>query len=148
MKSSTRSDLLFIDTWGWLVLSNDKDPSHLRVVSLRQQCTERRLPWITTDYVLDETLTRLFAATPFSKAREFAEGIFESQQLGTLIIETISSERFAAAWKLRLRYKDKPRISFTDLTSFVVMRESGIRHVLTGDAHFHQVGLGFQTVSQ
>ena len=43
-----------------------------------------------------------------------------------------------------LRYRDKPRVSFTDLTSFTVMRELGIRHVLTADAHFPQAGLGFQ----
>ncbi|HXA63842.1 MAG TPA: hypothetical protein VNV82_01755 [Bryobacteraceae bacterium] len=48
------------------------------------------------------------------------------------------------AWKLRLRYKDKPKVSFTDLTRFVVMRENHIRRVVTADAHFGQIGLGFQ----
>ena len=55
----------------------------------------------------------------------------------------LTPERFSAAWRLRLRYHDKPRISFTDLTSFVVMRELRLQRVLTGDAHFEQVGLGF-----
>ena len=54
-----------------------------------------------------------------------------------------TAKRFSDAWRLRLRYSHKPRISFTDLTSFVVMRELGLQHVLTGDAHFEQVGLGF-----
>jgi predicted nucleic acid-binding protein len=45
--------------------------------------------------------------------------------------------------RLRLRYDDKPRISFTGLASFVVTSELGIHRVLTGDAHFEQVGLGF-----
>ena len=43
-------------------------------------------------------------------------------------------------------YRDKPAISFPDLTSFVVMRELGIRNVLTADSHFAQVQLGFRRV--
>ena len=69
------------------------------------------------------------------------EGIFEASRGELVDIEQVTPERFSRAW--RLRYRDKPRISFTDLTSFVVMRELGLRHALTGDAHFEQVGLNF-----
>jgi len=124
MKSSTISDPLFVDTWGWLVLANESDPRHRGVDRLRQQSIENRRQWITSDYVLDETFTRVFSATPFIKARKFVKALFDSQNLGSLVIEAINPERFAAAWRLRLRYRDKPRISFTDLTSFVVMREA------------------------
>jgi len=135
-----------VDTWGWLVLAHRKDPNHLRVRELRMRAAERALPWVTTDYVLDETVTRLFASVPFSSAVKFFDGIFESQALGSVIVETVNPERFRAAWKLRLRYEDKPRMSFTDLTSFAVMREKGIQYVITGDAHFGQAGLGFQAI--
>lgn len=57
--------------------------------------------------------------------------------------ERVTPERFERAWKLRVRYRDKTKISFTDLTSFVVMQELRIRHVLTADAHFAKVHLGF-----
>jgi predicted nucleic acid-binding protein len=60
-------------------------------------------------------------------------------------VEPVTPERFARAYRMRLRYRDKPRISFTDLTSFVVMSELGIRDVLTADAHFAAVQLGFRT---
>lgn len=130
----------FIDTWGWLVLANDRDPDFRAVSGLR---TATRA-WITTDYVLDETMTRLFAVAPFAKARQFCEAIFEAARLGFVEIERVNEERFEAAWRLRLRYRDKPRISFTDLTSFVVMRERSIEAVITGDAHFEHAGLGFR----
>lgn len=143
MKSSTTSEPLFVDTWGWLVLANDRDPSFAAVAHLRQQAAENGQSWVTTDCVLDETITRLFAATPFPKAQTFCDAIFQSQDLGVLIVEPITAERFERAYKLRLRYRDKPRISFTDLASFTVMRELGIRRVLTADAHFSQAGLGF-----
>ena len=46
--------------------------------------------------------------------------------------------------ELRRKYDDKPDISFTDLTSMVVMQEFDLRDVLTGDAHFEHVGMGFR----
>ncbi len=43
-----------------------------------------------------------------------------------------------------MRFDDKPRISFTDLTSMVVMKELGVKDIVTGDEHFEHVGMGFQ----
>lgn len=143
MKSSTASEPLFVDTWGWLVLANDRDPSFSAVAGLRRDYAGKGQLWVTSDYVLDETITRLVAGTPFVKAQQFCDAIFESIKLGLLVVEPITQERFQRAYKMRLRYRDKPRVSFTDLTSFTVMRELGIHHVLTADAHFQQAGLGF-----
>ncbi|MEH2425563.1 MAG: hypothetical protein V7K48_33110 [Nostoc sp.] len=56
------------------------------------------------------------------------------------------SERFSLTEALRSKFIDKPLISFTDLTSMVVMQEFGIRTILTADAHFTHVGMGFQLV--
>jgi predicted nucleic acid-binding protein len=136
-------DRLFVDTWAWLVLANDRDPAFDGVSRIRAGAAGQSGAWVTTDYVLDETMTRLFATAPFAAARRFLEAIFEASRLGLLDIEQVTPERFSRAWRLWLRYDDKPRISFTDLTSFVVMGELGIHRVLTGDAHFEQVGLGF-----
>ena len=140
MKSSTKVEPVFIDTWGWLVLANDRDPAFAAVAAVRRRSAESGGLWITTDYVLDETLTRLFATAPFRHAETFSTAIFESQKAGVLVMESVHTQRFEEAYRLRLRYRDKPRISFTDLTSFAVMRELGIRQVLTADAHFSQVG--------
>ena len=137
---------VFVDTWGWLVLANDQDPSFDRVSQMRAETAGRKGAWVTSDYVLDETMTRLFASTSFASARRFIEGIFEAAQLGLVDVEHVTPERFAAAWNLRLRLKDKPRVSFTDLTSFVIMRELGLARALTGDAHFEHVGMGFVRV--
>ena len=136
----------FIDTWAWLVLASDRDPSFNAVSSLRANAASRAGAWVTTDYVLGETLTRLFAIAPFIKARRFADAIFQASELGLVEIERITPERFEAAWQLRLRYRGKPRISFTDLTSFVVMKEMGLTNVISGDAHFEHAGLGFRRI--
>ena len=61
-----------------------------------------------------------------------------------LRLERITAPRFQVAWLLRKKYHDKPDISFTDLTCFVVMQELAISKIFTGDAHFEKVNLGFE----
>jgi len=141
-------DRVFVDTWAWLVLANNHDPAFSAVTQMRTDAADQIGAWVTTDYVLGETITRLFAATHFAEACRFVEGIFEASRLGRVDIEPITSERFTRAFQLRLRYHDKPRISCTDLTSFVVMRELGIRHALTADRHFDQAGMAFIRLPQ
>jgi predicted nucleic acid-binding protein len=142
MKRSTVTEPLFIDTWGWLVLADARDPLHSKVVLERR----KRARLVTTDYVLDELLTRLFARAPFAQAKQFSAAVFEAIQRGLVMLEPITPDRFQAAYSLRLRFRDKPKVSFTDLTSFVVMQETGIHDVLTADGHFSQVGLGFRNL--
>ncbi len=63
---------------------------------------------------------------------------------GYLRLERITAERFEKAKGLRMKFRDKPRISFTDLTTMVVMTELKIADILTEDDHFTQVGMGIQ----
>ena len=146
MKPSTAIErpVLFVDTWGWIVLADAGDPRHDEVVALRRRHTESGV-LVTTDYVLDETFTRLFGGSPFLEAERFCSAVLRARDTGMVRVEPVTTERFAKAYRLRLRYRDKPRISFTDWTSFVVMSELGIRDVLTADAHFAAAQLGFRT---
>src|SRR5258707_1025182 len=57
--------------------------------------------------------------------------------------EPITPERAEKARHLFFRYADK-EFSFTDCTSFVVMQQLKLKHALTTDRHFKQ--MGFQTV--
>lgn len=134
---------LFVDTWGWLVLEDGADVDHDRTAASYDDFRRSGGGAVTTDYVLDETVTRLFRRRPFTEARKFMEGLLASAAGGYLAIERITRARFARAWELRLRYDDKQRISFTDLTSFVVMQEAQVADVLTQDEHFAQVNMGF-----
>ena len=140
--SAFRKPFLFVDTWGWLALEDGKDAAHERVLQHYREFRHRSGQAVTTDYVLDETMTRLFSRRPFTEARQFMEGLWSAAEKNYLIIQRITTQRFQEAWQLRLRYRDKPGISFTDLTSFAVMCELRISAVLTDDHHFEQVNLG------
>ena len=45
---------------------------------------------------------------------------------------------------MRLAFRDKPDISFTDLTTMIVAQDLKLTDILSGDRHFLQVGLGFR----
>jgi predicted nucleic acid-binding protein len=135
-----------MDTWGWLALGHRRDSRHQEIKALYQQLREEGALLYTTDYVLDEVMTLIFRRGSFAEAVSFMEGIFQASQEGRLFIERVTSERFTAAWELRKRFQDKPKISFTDLTSMVVMRDRNIKKVLTDDDHFTHVGMDLQKV--
>ena len=138
---------VFVDTWGWLALGHRKDPQHNEIREVFRKLYDEGVHLYTSDYVLDELITLLFRREVFEECTRFTEGIFQGVDRGYLTIERITSERFWAAWRYRLQFQDKPRISFTDLTTMVVMIERGINRVLTEDEHFLQVGMGFQKAS-
>jgi predicted nucleic acid-binding protein len=99
---------------------------------------------VTSDYVLDELITRLFRRRPFPGAAEFVEGILLSVARGHYILAPVNELRFARALHLRRKFSDKPRISFTDLTSMAIMQELRVLDVLTADENFLQAGMGFR----
>lgn len=137
---------LFIDTWGWITLSNRQEPRHTETRRFYVSFQERRGRIYTTDYVLDETITLLFRRLPFQQARVAVESIDNAIGYGSLRLEWIGPDRCDRAKELRRRFQDKPLISFTDLTSIVVMEELEIQRILTEDEHFTHVGMGFERV--
>jgi predicted nucleic acid-binding protein len=137
---------LFIDTWGWLTLYDKKESRHQETIQFYQQFRLQNGIIYTTDYVLDETFTLLFKRLYDSKAKESMQMITDAFQKNSFNLIWINELRFSKAQSFRVKFIDKPHISFTDLTSMVVMEELGIRMVLTEDEHFIQVNLGFEKV--
>jgi len=135
---------VFVDTWAWLALSNRKDMHHELAVKGYKEIKEKRYGIVTSDYVLDEVITALFRNVIFSSAVQFVGSLFAAIKINQIELEMITEARFKSAWSLRKKYQDKPDISFTDLTSFVIMQELVINKVFIGDVHFEKVNLGFE----
>jgi len=137
---------IFFDSWGWIAVVDRKDPYHETAKPFYQEYVNAGGIPITTDYILDEVLTVLRRRLTHHVVVKFGEGIFEAVRVQKLRFELIDNERREKAWKLFKKYQDKPDISFTDFTSFVVMSEFKITKVFTGDEHFEKVNLGFKRV--
>jgi predicted nucleic acid-binding protein len=132
---------LLVDSWGWLVLEDSRDPLHKTVSGIYAEAAAAAGNVFSTNFILDETISLLFRRRPFREASRFTSGLLLSP---FITIEQVTPARFQKAFDLRLRLRDKPNISFTDLTTMIVARELKVTDILTGDKHFRQVGLGFQ----
>lgn len=137
---------LFVDTWGWLTLRDNRESRHQPVTTFYKNIQAQNGLIFTTDYVLDETYTLLFKRLPFPQAEASILLLEKAIASNQIQLVWITPERFAKTRDLRMKFQDKPNISFTDLSSMVVMKELEITDVLTGDAHFSHVGMGFQPV--
>jgi predicted nucleic acid-binding protein len=137
-------EAIFVDTWGWLAYGHRRDAHHAEVKALLETCLSNGTTVHTSDYVLDELITLLFRREVYDEAVRFLDALFADSARGALRIQRVTTERFHAALELRKRFRDKPDISFTDLTTMAIMRELQVAAVLTEDSHFLQVGMGFE----
>lgn len=94
----------------------------------------RRL--VVTDYVIVESVN---LANVRSGARVATRVLDLIEQSGGIRIEWIGIPRFEAARAFFRRHSDHA-YSFTDCSSFVVMRELKLQQALTSDRHFSEAG--------
>ena len=127
---------LFVDTAGWLACADGADPAHARCCAARDAALEVGQTLVTTDFVVDETLTLVRFRLGLRAAQAWWAQIDGSPRVRW---ERIDSARFEKARHLFFQYRDKDS-SFTDCTSFVVMREARLTHAMTTDRHFRQMG--------
>jgi uncharacterized protein len=136
--------MLFIDTWGWVALADVREKAHKEATQVYRNHRQQRGRICTTDYILDETLTLITRRRGVVGAQIMLDILDKAVKDGFLQLVWVNEAHFEQTVQLRLSLKDKPDISFTDLTSMIVMQELGVRQILTADAHFQHVGLGFQ----
>ena len=127
---------VFVDTGGWMACADRSDPAHLTCMAARDAALEAGRTLITTDFVVDETLTLIRFRLGLAAANAWWQQIDGSVRLRW---ERIENDRFERARNLFFQYRDKD-LSFTDCTSLAVMRELKLTTVITTDGHFRQVG--------
>lgn len=127
---------LFVDSAGFLALWDAGDEHHAAAVRLQKELTQKRRRFLTTEYIVDETATLLLVRHSHAAAADFLETIERSEAIR---LEWIGPERFFGAARLFRKHADKDW-SFTDCTSFCIMRELRIRDAFTTDHHFKQAG--------
>jgi uncharacterized protein len=91
---------------------------------------------VATDYLIAETVNLANARGGATVAMRVLDLV---EQSAGIRVEWIGADRFGAAKTFFRKFSDH-RYSFTDCTSFVVMRELRITEALTTDRHFVEAG--------
>jgi len=127
---------VLVDSAGFLALWDAGDEHHGAAVALQHDLARKSRRFLTTEYIVDETITLLLVRHSHAAAVDFLETIEKSESLR---LEWIDPPRFHAASAWFRRHSDKDW-SFTDCVSFAVMRELRLRDAFTTDHHFRQAG--------
>lgn len=127
---------VLMDTSGFLALWDAADEQHGRAVLLQAELARKRHRFLTTDYIVDETVTLLLVRHSYAAAADFLQTVTTSELLQ---LQWVSSDRFHAAANFFARHDDKAW-SFTDCVSFALMHELSIQDCFTSDHHFRQAG--------
>lgn len=128
---------LFVDASAWVALIDARDGCHRPARDLWHALLEDRRSFLTSDYVLDEAyalLRRRRNGLAMAKAlheRLGASRLIEVQEIGADLRE--------AAWEIFVAYADQV-LSFTDCTSFALMRERRLLDAFTFDGDFRGAG--------
>ena len=112
------------------------DPAHLACTAARDATLGAGRLLVTTEFVVHETLTLNRFRLGLAAANTWWQQIDGSARVRW---ERVENDRFERARNLFFQYRDKG-LSFTDCTSFAVMRELRPTTVITTDGHFRQAG--------
>jgi len=127
---------VFLDSSGLYALADRQDPAHAGANQRVHRLATEAIGLILSDYILDESITLARARAGVTAALKLLQ-IVEQSNAFTMV--WVGEERFDLAKAFFRRHADHD-YSFTDCTSFVVMRELKLKEALTTDRHFAEAG--------
>ena len=130
---------IFVDTGAWDAIADGDDPNHELALLFRDEIAGQ-CQLVTTNYVLDELYTLLLMNIGYQRTAEFKRQIDVLIQERILEIVWVSQNIAAEAWDVFEQFNSDKRWSFTDCTSYVVLKQMGISEAFAFDQHFAQMG--------
>jgi len=130
---------VFVDTSAFIALTDATDENHRKAREWYEQARTKGTRFVTTNFVVCETLNYLRMKVSYEAAVGFREGLRKS---GLFDIVDISLRLDDEAFRIFKQYADKA-FSFTDCTSFAAMQSLKLKNSFAFDRHFDQIS-GFQ----
>lgn len=127
---------LFVDTSAWYALNDRDDQFRQQALNKMTLAKSQHIELITSDYIFDESVTLISARIGHRSAVAFGDAMMKSSFASMV---TVSDDVRLAAFELFSKYGDKD-LSFTDCTSFALMKRLKLKTAFTFDGHFQQVG--------
>jgi len=127
---------LFIDSGPFIARVNKKDPNHELINSTFTDIKNQKYDFtriFTSNYIIDESVTHVLYDTG---RHDMAISVLDLIESSTIIeILWVTPEIDKEARNMFRKYEDQ-MFSFTDCTSFVLMKQYKIPCALTLDEHF------------
>ena len=130
---------IFIDTSGWIELILSGEKFHKEVTAYFTDELKKGSNLFTSDYVLDESFTRLLTNQSFHSAKTLREKTREAQKAGHLLIFWMDEVLFDKTWDFFEKFNDQ-NMSFTDASIAALMRNFKLDEILTLDQGFRNIG--------
>jgi len=127
---------VFVDTGAFLALANPADRHHDAAVRCFGVLKASGTLFITTNFVLDETYTRLQRKAGLRVAITVGERIRADRKLKIFTVEGTLEK---LAWEI-FKHDQGHSFSYTDCTSFALMRRRKIAEAFAFDADFASFG--------
>lgn len=124
---------VFVDTSAWFAYVRRDDPDHDAVVKVLTEW-EGRL--VTSNFIFDEVVTLVRFRLGHAAAAKVGETLKDPE---TVDLIQLLPEDEEDAWAWFVRHQDKD-YSYTDCTSFALMRRLHIGAAVAVDQHFRQAG--------
>lgn len=134
---------VFVDTSAWYAVAGARDQYHTVARSYFEQALAEPVHFLTSDYILDETLTRLRYDFGHSIALRFWQQVEQARNQGSLTILWTEESVWQIALDLFRTYRDQT-LSFTDCTSFALVHAYKPHEVFAFDDHFSLLGVVIQ----
>jgi len=125
---------IFVDTGGFIALTDSDDANHEAAVVFYKTMKEKGAKFATSNFVVCETINYLRAKISHQVAVAFRDNLTRS---GFFEIIAVTRSLEDSAFVIFRQYADKS-FSFTDCTSFALMKSLRIRKSFAFDRHFEQ----------
>jgi predicted nucleic acid-binding protein len=127
---------MFIDTSALMALYLESDSRHREAASVLAGLRGKKIPFMATSDIFDETVTLLRRWGGYARAIAGGEALRQSRVLELVSVDDRARDE---AWGLFKVHKDV-KLSFTDCTSAAIMKRFELEDVFTFDSDFREFG--------
>lgn len=126
--------MYLVDSGVWIAASNPKDIHHTKATSVLKSLLKGELGRVLiTSLIFNEVATYIRRKIGQKQSVEAAEMLLDSKHVE---IVHINEHTFNAAYHMFERY---PELSYTDAASVTIMKDRGIRQIISFDKGFDGV---------
>jgi len=127
---------LFVDTSALVALFVRNDKNHEKAVAIFDDIRMNKIKLCLTDYIFDECITTVLSLSNHATTVQIGDFILSSHMIEFIWLDESSKLK---TWDFFKHYSDK-KFSYTDCSSFIIMKELGLKDYFGFDRHFQQAG--------